>query len=346
MTQRFSIRVLITVTIGVAVVAAALLVWQLANVLLLGFAGVLVAVLLRACADPIHHYTRLGEGWALALVLLTLVALFALGGWLLLPPLVRQAEQLLSSLPDLVSQLETQLGNVPALQSLLQQPSVDTLANRATEIVTQLSNTLSATIGALSNVLLVIVAGIFFAASPKLYRQDLIRLVPTAARERAQRLIGQLGATLRIWLLGQLLAMTLVGVLTFLGTWLIGLPYPLVLGVSAGLLDFIPFLGPVLAAVPAVLLALSSGGLSTVLWALVVYIVVQQLEGNLFQPLIQERAVSIPPALLVLSLVAFGTLFGLLGLLVATPLLAIIIVLVRELYVKRLEEAPKPVDGR
>ena len=87
------------------------------------------------------------------------------------------------------------------------------------------------------------------------------------------------------------------------------MPYALVLGVAAGLLDFIPFFGPVLAAVRGLPLALSSGGLSTVLWALLVYIVVQQLEGNVFQPVIQERAVSIPPALLVLSLVAFGTLF-------------------------------------
>ena len=342
MTKFSATRVLSAALIVVAVVASALLAWRLSNVLLLGFAGVLVAVFLRACADLVHRFTRLPEGWALALVLVLLVALTGAGGWLLLPPLVGQLEQFVSNLPNLVEQLETQLNAVPALQSLTQQaPSLDTLVSRATELAAGLSGTLfttaSVTVNALSNVLLVFVTGIFFAANPKLYRHDLVRLVPPASRDRARQLIGELGKTLRVWLVGQLAAMALVGVFTFLGLWLAGVPYALVLGVAAGLLDFIPFLGPVLAAVPGLLVALTSGGVSTAAWALVVYVVVQQLEGNVFQPLIQQEAVAIPPAALVLALVASGALFGLLGLLVATPLLALAIVLVKELYVKRLE---------
>ena len=341
MTKLFSTRALTAVLIGVAVGATALLFWRLADVFLLGFAGVLVAVFLRACANAVCRMTHLPEGWALALVLLLLVALFALGAWLLLPSVVGQLEQFLTSLPGLVRQLEAQIRDVPILQTLTQKsPSLNTLLNRATTLVATLSDTLMTTVGALANVFLVVVAGIFLAASPKLYRHDLIRLVPVTARQRARKLISKLSATLRVWLIGELLAMLLVAVFTALGLWIVGVPYALVLGIVAGLLDFIPYLGPVLSTVPSALIALSSGGVGLLLWAVVIHIIVQQLEGNLFQPVIQQEAVAIPPVLLLLALVAFGQLFGLLGLIVATPLVAVGIVLVKELYVRWLEEPP------
>ena len=340
MTKLFSTRVLATVVIAVAVIAAALLLWRLADVLLLGFAGVLVAVFLRACANALHRLTRLPESWALALVLLLLVAVTGLGAWLLLPRIAGQLGQLLTSLPGLITRLEAQVNTVPALRTLTQQsPSFNTLANRATMLLTSLSNTLLTTVNAAANVFLVFIAGIFLAATPKLYRQDLIRLVPVAARDQARQLLGKLGATLRDWLLGELLAMLMVAVCTALGLWLVGVPYALILGLAAGLLDFIPYLGPVLSTVPSALIALTSGGLGLLVWAVLVHIIVQQLEGNLFQPLIQREAVSVPPVLLLLALLAFGQLFGLLGLIVATPLVAMGIVLVKELYVTWLERS-------
>lgn len=341
MATAFGRRALVAATVTLALVALALIVWRLANVLLLGFAAVLFAVFLRACAEPVRRLTRLPEAWALATVGLLFLGLTALGAWLLLPPLVVQAGAFIVRLPALVSQLEAALNEVPWLSNLLQQtPSLSGLANSAFDLFGRAFLTLTSTFGALANVLLVVTAGTFLAAEPKLYRHDLIRLVPPSSRARTREVLDKLGRTLRAWLLGQLLDMTFVAVLTFLGVWLIGLPYALVLGVSAGLLDFIPYLGPLLAAVPALLVAFTEGGVSQAVWVLVLHLVVQQLEGNLFQPLIQERSVSIPPAVLVLSLVASGTLFGFLGLIVATPITAVVIVLVKELYVKRLEGTP------
>ena len=332
-------RALVASAVAIALTALALLTWRLADVLLLGFAGVLFAVFLRACAEPVRRTTRLPESWALVIVGLILLGLTALSVWLLVPPLIVQAGSFLTRLPDLVSQLEAALSNIPFLGDELQgTSSLDSMANRASSLFARAFSTVSTTFGALANVLLVVITGIFLAAEPKLYRHDLVRLVPPSARARAREVLDKLGKTLRAWLLGQLLDMTFVAVLTFLGVWAIGLPYALALGVTAGLLDFIPFIGPVLAAAPALLLALAGGGISQVVWVLILYVVVQQLEGNLFQPLIQERAVSMPPAVLVLSLVAFGTLFGFPGLIVATPVMAVVIVLVKELYVKRLEE--------
>lgn len=347
MTTPFWRRALVAATTALALVTLALLVWRLADVLLLGFAGVLFAVFLRTCAEPVRRATRLPEGWALAVVGLGLLGLTVLSGWLLLPSLLAQAGGFLARLPDLVSRLEAALTEIPFLNDALQgTSSLSGVADRASALLLRAFSTLSSTFGALANVLLVLITGIFLAAEPKLYRHDLVRLVPPASRERAQGVLDKLGRTLRAWLFGQLLDMTFVAVLVSLGVWIIGLPYALALGVAAGLLDFIPFIGPVLGVAPALLLALAGGSTSQVVWVLIVYMVVQQLEGNLFQPLIQERAVSIPPAVQVLSLVAFGALFGFLGLIVATPVTAVIIVLVRELYVKPLEETPGVLDDR
>lgn len=329
-------RTLIVATLAISLVACALLIWRLADVLLLGFTGVLFAVFLRACADPLHRATRLPEGWALVCVVLMFLSLAILSSWLLLPRLIAQANGFLTNLPTLVAQLEHTLAEVPLLDDLGRGlASLEGLAGRLSD---RAFATLSSTIGALANVLLVVITGIFLAADPKLYRHDLLRLVPVRLRGRARSLLDRLGQTLRAWLLGQLLAMTFVALLVFLGTWLVGLPYALALGIAAGLLDFVPFIGPFLAAAPALLLAVTGGSTSQLVWVVVIYVVVQQLEGSLFQPLIQEWAVSIPPALLLLSLVAFGTLFGFIGLVIATPVTAVALTLIKELYVKRLEK--------
>ncbi|CAN5748224.1 AI-2E family transporter [soil metagenome] len=335
----FAKRALVAIVLAVVVVAVALLLWRLANVVLYGFAGILVAVLLRSGADLVHRLTRLPVGWSLALVVLVLVGGAGLGLWLLLPPLLGQVGQFATNLPTLINSLEGRLEGVPVLQDFFRQDTpLSDLLGRTSGVLTSLSSTLFTTFNILGNVFLVIITGIFFASEPRLYRTDLYRLLPPDVRPRAVEIMHKLGVTLRNWLTGQLLAMTLVAVFTYLGLLLVGLPYALALGVAAGLLDFVPFLGPILGALPALLIAFTGdGGTAQLVWVLVVYLIVQQLEGNLFQPLIQKQAVAIPPAVLLLALVAFGTLFGFLGLLVATPITAVIIVLVKELYVRRLE---------
>jgi predicted PurR-regulated permease PerM len=229
-------------------------VWRLVDIILLGFAGVLFAVFLRACAEPVRRATRLPESWALVVVGLVLLGLTALSGWLLLPSLVVQAGEFLARLPDLVSQLEAALIEIPFLGDALQgTPALSGMADRASDLLARAFSTLSSTFGALANVLLVVITGVFLAAEPKLYRHDLLRLVPPSSRDRARDVLDKLGRTLGAWLFGQLLDMTFVAVLTFLGVWIIGLPYALALGVTAGLLDFIPIIGPVLGAAPALL---------------------------------------------------------------------------------------------
>jgi predicted PurR-regulated permease PerM len=139
------------------------------------------------------------------------------------------------------------------------------------------------------------------------------------------------GGALRLWLLGQLASMVIVGVLTGVGLWLVGLPSPFVLGLLAGLAEFVPIIGPILAAIPGLVLALSYGT-EMVVWVLAVYVIVQQIESYVILPVVQRKAVSLPPALTLFAVVAMGVLFGPLGLLFATPLTVVAFVLVKKLY--------------
>ncbi len=171
----------------------------------------------------------------------------------------------------------------------------------------------------IADVLVVIVAGIFLAAQPRFYRTGAMKLVPASKRALVAEAMDESEQALRLWLKGQLIAMIVVGLLTGTGLWLIGMPSALVLGLLAGLLEFIPFAGPIIAAVPAILLALAAGP-DMALWVLLLYFVVQQFEGNVLTPLVQQYAVDLPGVVLLFSLIGFGTLFGTLGVVLAAPL--------------------------
>jgi predicted PurR-regulated permease PerM len=198
--------------------------------------------------------------------------------------------------------------------------------------------------GAMANLFLVVVGGLYIATNPRLYRTGLLKLVPAERRELTGTALRDTGRSLRLWLVGQLVSMVLVGTLTGVGLWLIGVPSALVLGLLAGLLEFVPLVGPIVAAIPGLLIA-ATQGTETLLWALALYFVLQQLEGNIIQPLVQQRAVSLPPALLLFALVAFGTLFGIAGLLLAAPLTVVLFVAVKRLYVREALGTPTPIPG-
>jgi predicted PurR-regulated permease PerM len=201
-----------------------------------------------------------------------------------------------------------------------------------------------AVLGGLADFLLVVIAGVFIAADPKVYRDGLVKLFPPSQHERIRGSLDASGEALKLWLGAQLIAMTFVGVLAALGLWLIGLPSAFALGLIAGLLDFVPFVGPVLGALPAVLIASTVSGM-TVLWTVLLFIVIQQLESNIVFPMVGKRMVSLPPALALFAIVAAGVLFGPLGLVVGFPLAVVVFVLVKKLYVRETLGEETPVPG-
>ncbi len=326
------------VLIAVAIAALAFLLWQLSHVLMIAFGGVLLAAVLRALSDPLDRITPLSSRLSLLIVVIGVVGVLAAMGWLIGGQVARQLEQLAEVLPG-------------AIQGVREWVDRNTLGQLLTELgqtgvegargaLARVASVASSTFGALANTLLIVFLGLYLAADPQLYRRGLLHLIPTAARDRTGAALDRAGHALKRWLLGQFIAMIGVGVVTWAGLYLLGVPQALSLGLIAGLLEFIPFIGPILAAIPAILVGFAQGGM-TPLYIGLLYLGVQQVEGYLLMPLVQKWAVSLPPALTILGVVVFGLLFGPLGVLFATPLMVVVMVLVKTLYVDAaLEQKP------
>lgn len=322
--QQFVRKVFIVIAIGGLVAT----VWALADILLLLFGAVLVAVLLRAIADPFAHYLRLPEGLALALAGLLILLVLAAGVLMLGPELSQQMRVLFTNLPDAFARFTDvfQLGSFVDL--LKGSSSVSSIGNLASRIFSW-STTL---LGMLASVVLVVSGGIYLAVDPQTYRAGLVKLFPIALHPNINATLDDTGAALRRWLGGQLAAMVLVGILAALGLWLVGVPSAFALGFIIGVAEFVPIIGPILAAVPAILIA-GTQDMQTALWTVGVLFLVQQIESNLIAPLITGRSVSVPPAVGLFAVVSLGVLFGPLGLLFGFPLAVVIDVAIRRLYV-------------
>lgn len=326
-------RTLVVVATVVFAAAAVLLIWYAADVLLLAFAGIILALLLRAAADTLADHTPLPPGIAVALVVLSLAGLMALGGWLLADDIAFQADQLIETLPTAVERLREWLGQREWGRFVLaERPTTGSLISLARS-TGALSTTLGATIGVVANVVIVLFITLYVAIDPTVYERGFLRLVPPGGRPRARQVLHALGTALRRWFIGRLLGMAIIGVLTGLGLWLIGVPLALMLGLLAGLLNFVPYIGPIIAFVPAALLALMQSQAALV-WVFGLYVAIQTLESYLVTPLVAQRSVSLPPALTIIAQVLLGILLGWLGLLLATPLTAAVLVLVKMLYIE------------
>jgi predicted PurR-regulated permease PerM len=319
----------------VAVVAAALIVFRWLQVFLLAFGAALIAVLLRALANPIRRRTPLDPAWSLGAAVLLLVVLIGVVGFVVGAQVSAQFDQLAGLLPKAWATAQSDLRAFGAGRWLLERVyearadhnvagSLGAMAGRVGRI-TRMS------VGVVADLVLVLIAGVYFAAQPSLYRNGLLSLVPQPAQDRVALAFEEVGDSLRRWLLGTGVAMLAMGVLVAAGTTLLGLPAPIALGLLAGLAEFVPIVGAIVSAVPGLLLA-GAQGQQTVLWTLLFYVAAHQFEGHVLIPLIQRRVVSVPPAMTLFAVLAFGILFGPLGVILATPLAVVVMVFVRRLY--------------
>ena len=329
-------RVLIVLAIG----TLAFIAYRLGEVLLLAFGAVLVAVILRALAGFIAQHTPVPDRWSLLAAGIAALAFLGLAGLLFGSQLGAQVGELGTALPNAVNAALARFGIENAQAQFPQLVS----ANLGRDVIGRLASFSATFVGGLADFLVVVVTGIFLALDPALYRRGLVKLFPHSQQERVDEVLGASGNALALWLKGQVIAMTLVGALVALGLWLIGMPSPLALGLIAGLCEFIPFLGAFLGAMPAIVIAMTQGG-STVLWTIVVFVVVQQIESNLIAPLVQRRTVELPPALSLMAVLAFGVLLGPLGLVLAVPLTVVAYVLVKKLYVRETLGEETSVPG-
>jgi predicted PurR-regulated permease PerM len=312
----------------IALILIALTVY-LFDVLLLFFAAALLAVVFRAPSEWLARHTRLDVRVALALVLVFVAALLSLSAWLVGQTITEQAEGLWQRLPEAIDELRGRAKDMavvgPAMENATRQASAE-------NVVRDGLTTITAAFGAVANIALILFVAVLLAAQPDIYVRGVLHLLPKRHRHRSDQVFAEVGHMLRRWTLGQLCLMVLVGVLTYLGFLAIGLEYAGALGLLAGLFTFIPFIGSLVAGVIAVLIALAQG-VNVALYAAMVYTGVQIIE-NVCEPFVQQRTVYLAPALLLFAQAVLGTLVGPVGIVLAAPLAAVTIVVVKMLYIE------------
>ena len=332
--DNFLQRVMMVYGIGIVFLLVLATLWFGSEALLLLFACALFAVLLYDLSRRLAERLHMKRGITLALLVAALTATIGGIGWLVAPQIADQATQLGSVVPEAIERLRRAVAQNPFLRSILADlPNAEQIRRQLAAMVPNAGLFFSGLFGALGNAVIILCVGIYFAAQPTLYVDGFIKLIPQPRRARARQVLDEIGDTLARWLVGKSASMLVVGAATATGLWLLGVPLALILGLIAGLLDFIPYLGPLMAGVPAALIAFSISpelGLYTVL----LFAGVQLVEGYLLSPLIEARTVSLPPALTIAMQILFGTMFGMAGIALATPLAAVLSVLITMLYVQ------------
>jgi len=303
----------------VCIIAAVfLLVWYVGEVLLATFAGLLVAILLTTARRAVQKITKLGAGWSYAIVLLTITGLIALAVILLAPRIITQGAEIMRVIPQALGRVQDELSKHEWGQYINR-----TLANASASVNlgSKLSKWTSGLVSAISTAVIVIAVGVFAAANPEFYEQWILRYIPDEPRKKARALIEDLEHTLRWWLLGQLVPMGVLGVGAFIGLLVLNVPLAFTLALFTALMLFIPYVGSVISLIPAALVALMQGP-GKMTEVIILYLGIHALEGYVVTPLVQRRAVHLPPVITILAQFLMWTTAGLLGVVTATPLAA------------------------
>ena len=326
----FPRRVLL-VTVAVAVV---LLLSQLAAVVILVFAGIVVATVLRGIARQFERWLKLPPRLSVALSALLVIGAFAAVGWVAGDALASQFAALREQLPRAWKALTGWLDGMFLGRQLLH---VVRDAWDSGFSASQLAGAAGVTLGSVGTLLLMLVLGAYLAAEPRVYVRGAVHLVPRSQRPRFEAALNAAGDGLSRWLLGQAVSMLFLGGTTALGLALLGMPLAGVLGLITGVFGFVPFFGAVAAGVLAVLLGFVEGP-QMALHVALLFVAIQQMEEYLLQPIVQRWAVKLPPVLGLSATVMFGILFGPLGVMFATPLVVVVMILVQKLYVEDVLE--------
>ena len=342
--QPMSHRVFIErLVIAIAILGLALLLWALRGLLILVFGAVLVAVILSLIAHPLKKRPGLPDWAALLTAVLVVAGLFAFAFWLFGAETARQASALREAIPAAWQALLQRLEPI-GLAEPLRQGMAGMQSGGSGGVLTNIGRFVMSVGGGIADAVLVIVGGIYLAAQPRLYRSGLLKLFPPGSRDQVEQALDDSWTALRLWLAGRLVSMLFIGLLTGIGLWALGIPGALALGVVAFILEFVPFVGPIISAVPAILLALAFDPVKA-LWVAGLYLGIQQLEGNVIEPIVQQRAVDLPPALLLFAIVAGALIFGPTGVIFAAPLTVVLFVMVKRLYVRDALQTATDIPG-
>jgi len=326
-----------TVATGTLLALALLIIVFAFDLALLLFGAVLIAVVLHGAAARLARRTHLPRNLCLVLVLFFIVGGVAAVVVTALPTLISELGQLRERLPEALAKLQefiNKLGWLETAYDALPKADADVSLSRP-GIAGRVSSALTSTVGVFVNVAVVVLVAIYLAADPQPYVEGMVRLFPLKHRDRAREVFDALGEVLFQWLQGQLVSMTIVGLLVAGGLAVLGVPLAATLGLIAGLFEFVPNIGPFLSGIPAVLLALTVSA-THILYVIALYTAVQTLESYFLTPMVMKRAIALPPALTIVAQLVGTLTAGWLGLLLATPLVAAILVVVRKVYLESI----------
>ena len=324
-----------------ALFVAALAIWfaiRVVDVLLVLFIAILFAVYLGAVTDVLSRRFRMPRWLGLTIAVIGTLAAVAGLGAVLLPPVIDQTQSLVAGLPATLTEVQTVLAHwaarYPVLRrSALADPTSGLVSSLITEAVGFLRTSVLPYIRAGGLALIegvsVFVMALYLARNPAVYRNGVIGLVAPRHRVTAAHILDDTAQTLRAWVAGQLLAMVVLGTLTTVGLLILGAPYWLAFGVFAGAAAIVPFFGTLLSTLMPALFVVGTGDWVKVVAVLLLGVVVHVVEANIVGPLIMERKVALPPVLTIASVLVMGTLLGVVGLVVAVPVLATLVVFVR-----------------
>ena len=318
-----AIIIVAAISFGIFLLAA------VGHMLLVIYGGVLFAILISNSADLIAEQSGIARSWSLAALLLLLLLMLGAGSYFLATGVVEQARQFFGDLPRY---------SEAVANFVKRQPGGDAIAAEFSGIDSETMGAAASVSGmkllyGVIDLVVIVFIGVYLAIQPDLYTSGVAALFPKDKRSRALEVLGQAGTMLFWWLVGRLASMAIVGILVGVGLWILGVPLALALGVWSGLIAFIPNIGPILSTGATAIVALEAGGPWLLLYSVLLHIGVQIVESYLITPLIQRMAIAMPPALTLSAQAVIGTLFGVIGLALATPLVALTTLLLRQLYI-------------
>ncbi|HZT19708.1 MAG TPA: AI-2E family transporter [Dongiaceae bacterium] len=320
---------------------ALLLLWKTLDVVLVIFAGILLAVFLTRAAGWVSRWLKLGPALSLLIVTLCTGGVILGLGWLFTRSVWSQIDELSRRLPQAFENLRQRLRSIEWLQSIAPKLGADQILGGVQNPFGIAFNSLTV----IGGIVVIVFFGLYLAAEHPVYEQGILHLVPERRRGRAAEVLRTAGDVLWYWSLGRLFSITTLGVTTWLGLWLLGIPLSIALGTIAGALALVPYLGAIVAAVPSLLMALTID-LRHVGYVVGLYVALHVLEGYVLIPLVQRRATHVPPAVTLAAQLVMGLFAGVLGVALAMPLAALLIPVVRMLYVEDVLGAPEEPPGR
>jgi predicted PurR-regulated permease PerM len=326
------VRRVFTITGIVALVVVVLWIIKVTfNIFLLLLAGSLIAIYFHGFANLIQRLTKLNRKLSMAISIILSLILVVGFFWFSGNRIQNQITELQETLPSTIENFEQKLNDSPIGQQAIEKINSPGSKEKLEQVF---STFFSSTFGLLGDIYVVLVLGLFFTASPSVYKNGIVKLIPKKSKKEAEKLLERIATTLTKWLKGQLLAMLVVAVLTAIGLTILGMPMAFALALIAGVLNFIPNFGPIIAMIPAVLIGFTIDTTTAILVA-ALYIVVQVIESSFVTPQIQKKMINMPPAIIIIAQLFMGVLTGGWGLVLATPLVAILIVVVEQLYIEK-----------